>query len=494
MSGSPAGQLAVPSPQHATASAGRAGVLLTVCLGVGVATLNSTIANIALPQIGHSMRAGLTGLQWVANAYMVIYAALLLPAGRLADRMGRRTLFLAGASILTAGTACCAVAPGLGLLLAGRAVQAAGAAALVPATLALLPAEFGGWRRARAIGWWATAASAGMAAGPVAGGIMLAVAGWRSVFVLTVIVGAAAVALGRWLISPARHGRAALTGRAGSPDVVGAVAITIVLGACSFGLIEGQQAGWASAPVLAGFGAAAAALGAFAAAEQARARRGRQPLMPRGVWRIPRFTAASLGGLVYGLALFGLLFYLSLFLQQVQGRSALQAGLVFLPLTSTMAVTGPLAGWLTGRYGQRATAAAGAAVAAAGVLCLAVISPAESVASLAWRLALAGTGMGLMSTPLSSATIAALPEGSVGFASAMYNSSRQAGGVLGIALLGMLLAAGQAAARAAAAGPGLAFTHGLRLALVAAGLALAASASASALFLRGDTGTKRGRP
>jgi MFS transporter, DHA2 family, methylenomycin A resistance protein len=176
------------------------------------------------------------------------------------------------------------------------------------------------------------------------------------------------------------------------------------------------------------------------------------------------------------------LFYLSLFLQRVQGRSALDSGLVFLPLSGTMAISGPVAGRLTAAFGQRVIVVAGTVIAAAGVLSLAAISPDTSVASLAVRFAIAGVGMGLMAAPLSSAMIASLPSGSAGFASAMYNSSRQVGGVLGITLLGVILATRLHASTGQQA---LAFTSGVRLALFAAGLALVASAVTSGALIRG---------
>jgi len=470
---------------------GRPGALVTVCLAVGLATLGSTIVNIALPRMGQDMHTGLAGLQWVANAYMVIYAALLLPMGGLTDRVGRRGLFLGGTGILVVGSAWCAAAPDLALLLAGRVVQAAGAAGMVPATLALIPAELPDRRRrARAIGFWAGAASVGMAAGPLAGGVILLaggvildVAGWRAVFAFVTLAGAAMLAMGWRLIDPARHGRTAGTG---SADAAGATAVTVFLAALSFALIQGQPAGWSSSAVLIAFAVAASSLAAFIVVERLREGHGTQPLMPLTAWRIPRFVAASVGGISYGIALTGLLFYLSLFLQQVQGRSALGAGLVFLPLTGAMAITGPFAGEFTARYGLRTMAVCGMTVAAAGVLAVAVISPGESTASLAWRLAVAGVGMGMMSTPLSGAMITALPDGSAGLASAMYNSARQAGSVLGVTLLGVILAAGRAPAGVTAAGhPGQAFTDGLHQAMLAAGLTLLVSAAASAVLMPG---------
>jgi MFS family permease len=378
------------------------GVVLAVCSGVGLATLNATIVNIALPQIGHGMHAGLTGLQWVANSYMVVYAALLLPAGSLAARLGRRRLFLAGTALLT---------------------------------------------------------------------------GWRSVFVAVAAAGLATLVIAWTRISPARHGGAAA---AAWQDVAGAVLATACLAALSYALIEGQDQGWSSRGVVTAFAVAAGALAAFAVVERRRSRVGAATLMPPGVWRIPKFTAANAGGVVYGVALFGILFYLSLFLQQVQGRSALASGLVFLPLSGAMAVTGPFAGRLTARYGQRAVLTAGTLIAAAGAVSLAAISAGDDIAWLSWRLLITGAGMGLMAAPLSSAIISALPERAAGFASAMYNSSRQVGGVLGIAALGAIVAAG----RAAPGTPAAVFVHGLRLAMLAAGLALLASALISAVWLR----------
>ena len=194
-------------------------------------------------------------------------------------------------------------------------MQAVGAAALVLAMLALMPAEFPDRRRrARAIGWWASTASMSMAAGPLAGGAILDVFGWRGVFGFVALASAAMLGMGWRLIDPARHGRAKKTG---SADVGGAVTVTAFLAAPSFALIQGQPASWTSPAVLGAFAVALGSLVAFLLLEHCRARRGAAPLMPLKVWRIPRFVAANAGGITYGLALTGLLFYLSLFLQQV---------------------------------------------------------------------------------------------------------------------------------------------------------------------------------
>jgi EmrB/QacA subfamily drug resistance transporter len=463
-------------PPACSGPPGHRGVLVTVCLGVGLATLGTSIVNIALPQVGHDMHTGLTGLQWIANAYMVVYAALLLPAGGLTSRLGRRGLFLRGTAALTVGSICCAAATSLTMLLIGRTVQAIGAAAMVPATLAIVPAEFPDQRqRARAIGFWAGTASVGMAAGPLAGGVILHLAGWRAIFGAVSCTCVAMFILGWRMLSTARHGRA-LTRQ--PVDVLGAAAITASLAALSFALIQGRPAGWASPAVLASSAVSVISLCGFIALEH----RGAAPLMPLSAWRVPRFIAANMGGISYGLVLNGVLFYLSLFLQQVQGRTALDAGLVFLPLTGAMAVTGPVAGMLTARLGQRAVAAGGMMISAAGIFSLAMISPGESTVSLGWRLAVAGVGMGMTSTPLSGAMMTALPDGAAGFASAMYNTSRQVGGVLGITLLGVILSAGL---RAGGSQKGQAFSGGLHLALSAGGLILLATAVACAAMLPG---------
>src|SRR5579884_3067462 len=379
-----------------------AGVLLAVSAGLALATVNSTIVNVALPAIGRHLHADLVLLQWVVNSFTLVYCALLLPAGPVGDRIGRRRLLLGGMSVFAAGSVACAVAPDITSLIGGRVLQGIGGSAIVPGGLALLARQFGEpAARARALGVWAGVASLGLAVGPVVGGVLISGFGWRSVFWLLSGLAAASVVMVRRLVPERLHGA---DPQAAPFDWPGALLGGIWLAALSFALIEAHEYGWSSPEVLGSFKVTAASLAGFVRAEQRRPPQ-RPPLMPLGVWRSRSFIAANLGGLAYFLSLFGILFFFSLYLQQQRGDSALAAGLLFLPLTVVMAVLGPVAGRLVARIGVRPVVTVGFAVAGCGCLALAALPGGSGHVDLELRLLLTGVGFGLMSTPMTTPAV-----------------------------------------------------------------------------------------
>lgn len=441
-----------------------------MCLGLMLSMFTSTMVNVALPAIGTGLHAGATQLQWVVTVYTLCYGSLLLVGGGLGNRLGRRAAFLGGTVVFVAGSAACAAAPTIGLLLAARVLQAVGVAILLPQTLAVLVHEYVEPAvRARAVGIWAGVASLGLAAGPVLGGIVVDTLGWRAGFVLAAALGLVALALAWAALPVERHGRPTTSARL---DVTGAAFGTVTLAALVFGLTEGRDLGWGSPVTLAAFLLAAAAGAAFVAGQRRQDRSGGNPLMPRAIWR-PAFVAADLAGLAYFFAFFGVLYLFSLELQQHRGLSAIVAGLAFLPMTVLMAVLAPVAGRLSGRHGTRPVLLVGLVVTAVGAALLALLSADSSTADVVWRLGLVGAGSGLMSSPMSNQAVSSVDVAHSTTASAVHNTFRQVGSTLGVTVLGAVVQA-----------HGPAFAAGVRVAMVVVTGVLLVTAVAAGLLTR----------
>ncbi len=464
-----------------------------MCLGLMLSMLNSTLVNVTMPQIGAQLHASDSGLQWVADIYTLGYASLLLPGGALGNRIGRRPAFLGGVAVFLLGSLLCALAPDLPVLLVARFVQAAGVASMLPQTLAILVHEYAEpAARARAVGVWAGVASLGLAAGPVIGGVIIAVADWRTGFALTCVVAVVALLLGRRAIPAASHGRPADAGRV---DLLGAVLGVLWPAALVYALIEAGDIGWTAPGILVCYAVAALGLVAFGLSQRRRpsaAATGApdsgapntgapkpgapttpaSPLMPLQLWRSRGFIAANAAGFCYFFTFFGVLFFYSLDLQRDLHLSALATGALFLPMTLCMAGLAPVAGRLAARLGTRTVLGTGLLVTALGCLALAALPGHPALPDLEWRMALLGAGAGLMSSPMSNAAVSSVPTEHSGTASAVHNTCRQIGSTLGIALLGVLVH-----------GPD--FSAGLPSAmLLCAGLLLACAVTAFTLLAR----------
>jgi len=481
------------------------------CFGLFMVMLDNTIVNVAIPSIQRDLGAGVAGLQLVLDAYVLVFASLLLTAGSLGDRFGRRRVFRAGLVVFTASSALCGLAPSLAALVGGRALQAVGGAALLPTTLAIVAATFPDPReRVQAIGLWSGVSAMALAAGPVLGGLLTDALGWRWVFYVNVPVGVVAFLVAGRVIAESRN-------PVPRPlDLPGLVLGGVGLGAVTFALIEGNQRGWGSPAILVLLAFGVAALAGFVAVEARR----REPMLAMHLFRDRAFSSANAVALVVGFALLGFVFFNTLYFQAVQGWSPFQAGLRTLPNTLAVVVTAPLAGRLAGRYGYRLPVVAGLLLGAAALLLLTGIQVGTPYGALWWKLCMLGAGFGLAISPAVAAAVAAMPGGQAGVAAAVANTSRQVGGALGIAVLGAvatarftavlpgrLAAAGlpapvsdriQAAAGEAvgAAAPGgtagaaarhavaSAFVTGIHAAYLLAGLALAAGAVVAVVFLR----------
>lgn len=417
-------------PGNAAARAPRI-ALLAICLGYFMVILDTTVVNVALVDIQRQLGATVSALQWVVDGYVLVFASLLLTAGALGDRLGGKRVFVAGLALFTLASALCSVSPTLGALQASRAVQGIGAALLVPASLALLSHAFPvAEQRSRAIGIWGGVAGVAAALGPVVGGLLVHVFGWRSVFLVNVPVGALAILLTlRYVPTPPRL-------RQRGADLAGQVAGIAALGLLTFACIEGGSLGWRSPAIAGAFVGAALAAALFVRAE----RRTASPMLPLGLFRSPTFSAASTVGLLLNFAIYGELFCLSLYFQQVRGDSALVTGLALLPLVSCLAIGSYISGRAAARFGPRVPMAAGQAIGGAGLLALVLVGGGTDYAALCIPLAASGFGMALAMPAMTSAVIDAAPRERAGVASAALNAARQVGTVIGVALLGSLVA------------------------------------------------------
>ncbi|KQX52118.1 MFS transporter [Streptomyces sp. Root66D1] len=447
------------------------------CLGQFMVLLDNTIVGAALPDMQQRLGTGLTGLQWIVDAYVLLVAMLLLSGGVFADRFGRKRVYLTGVAVFTAASLLCSLAPSLGWLIAGRVLQGVGAAALSPASLALLTAAHPVPQdRIKAIGLWAGLSGIGLAAGPVAGGVLTDAFGWPAIFLVNLPIGAVLLLVGLRHLDETRN--------PGAPaiDVPGTVLSVLGVGVLTYGLIEGGARGWTSPVILGSFAVAAVLLAAFFAVEARRS----APMLPLGLFRQRLFTVSHTAMGVVGFALMGSSFFFSQFFVYVQGSSILRAGLQTLPLSLAMVVVSPYAGRLAARYGFRVVVTTGLALAGLGLLALGTVHADTGYGNVWWRLAVAGTGFALTLSPLTGAAIQSVGPQEGGLASGISSTARQIGAVLGVAVLGAVV-------RARRSG-GASFETGLDDAFLAAGALTLATAVVTGLWLArsGPAGSRAG--
>jgi DHA2 family methylenomycin A resistance protein-like MFS transporter len=418
--------------------------LVVMCVGMFLVLLDVTVVNVALPRLRADLGAGVGSLQWIVDGYAVALASLMLPCGDLGDRHGHKRVVLAGLAAFGTGSLAAGLAPGPGLLVAGRVVQGAGAALLLPGTLAVISrAHPDAAERARAIGIWAAISSLALPAGVIAGGALVDGPGWRWAFLVNLPVVAVALPVTARVVRESREPAAR------APDIAGAALAAALLATATFAIIARSPAA----------GVAAAALLAVLTAVE---RRRPEPMLPAALLRRPAFGAANAVSAAMNLGTLGTLFVLTLYLQDVQGRSALGAGVAILPAFGLLTVAAPLSGRLVGRIGPRRPMVAGLLIAAAGLALLA--DDALFAASVLW-----GLGLGLLTPSVVAAAMGAVQADRAGLAAAVNNTARQAGGAIGIAASG-----------AVAGSPGRAgFVQGFHtVALGAAALYVAAAALA----------------
>ncbi len=392
-------------------------VLLATVLGSGMVFLDGTVVNIAVPVIGRDLHAGISGVQWVLDAYLVVLSALLLLGGSLGDRYGRRRIFVIGLGAFTASSVLCGFAPDLGFLIAARALEGVGGALLVPGSLAILSSVFEEQDRRRAIGAWSGLAGISTAIAPLVGGWLTDSVSWRAIFFLNVPLAVGTLVALRHV--PETRDEDA----SGRPDVSGAILVALALGAMTAGLID--KVWWLE-------GVAAVLLLVFILVE----RRMAHPLLPLEVFASRQFTGANLTTLaVYG-ALGGVLFLVVLNLELVMGYSAVQAGSSLLPITALMLVLSPRMGQLSQRIGPRIPMTVGPLVVAAGTFLFARATPGHSyVDGVLPAVVVFGLGLAITVGPLTGTVLAAVEERHVGVASGVNNSVSRVAGLITVALL-----------------------------------------------------------
>ncbi|CAM5234171.1 MFS transporter OS=Streptomyces tendae OX=1932 GN=F3L20_25895 PE=4 SV=1 [Streptomyces tendae] len=400
-----------------------------MCVGLFLVQLDVTIVNVALPTIGAGLGTSVSGLQWVVDGYAVPFASLLLAGGTLGDRYGHRHLVLWGLAFFGVGSAACGLAPTDGVLIAARAVQGVGAAALLPATLAVITHAYPEKKeRAKAIGIWAAIAGLSLPLGPLLGGLLVAGPGWRWVFLINLPIIAAALVPVLKAIPPSREATA------GRLDIPGTVLGALVLTGCTLTLIEGGHSGWLTSATAVACLATLVLACAFLFTE----RRHPEPAVPLSLFRTRSFSTANGAALVMNLVGIGTIFITTLYLQDVLHLAPLLAGAGLLPMFVPLIGLAPLTGRITARCGPRLPATTGLLLGATGMALLATVEADTSYPGLLATLLLLGIALGLLTTPLVATAVSTAPHERAGLAGAVNNTARQTGGALGIALFGSL--------------------------------------------------------
>lgn len=406
-------------------------ILAICCLSLLLTGMDATIVNVALPSIQHDLHAALSGLQWVIDAYTLVVASLLLLAGSLSDRVGRRKVFQIGLLMFVAGSLLCSVAHSIGQLIAFRAVQGLGASMLNPVALSIIANAFQAPKdRARAVGVWGAVAGLSFAIGPLLGGFLTQSIGWRAIFWINVPIGVAAVGLALKYVPESKAARARRF------DPVGQALVFTGLAATTYGVIGGPEAGWSSPLILGLFAYALAAFGGFLAYEPRR----RDPLLDLRFFRSVPFSTATLLALGAFATFAGFLFLNTLYLQQERGLSAFHTGLCTLPMAVLMAIGSPLSGRLVGNHGPRPSVLLAGAGFLLSTLLLTRLSPTLPLGWLLLAYALFGAGLGMVNPAITDSAVAGMPLSQAGVAAAIASTGRQVGAAFGVAIAGTVVA------------------------------------------------------
>jgi EmrB/QacA subfamily drug resistance transporter len=402
-----------------------------VSFGLFMIMLDNTIVNVALPSIQRELHIGISELEWVVNGYALTFAVLMLTGGKLADLFGRRFIFIVGLVIFTGASLACGLAPNANFLIGARVVQGVGSALMNPATLSIITATFPPRQRGMAIGIWAGVSALALAIGPLVGGLITQHISWGWIFFINVPVGILAIVVARFVIKESRD-----TSAEQRLDLPGLLTSAIGLFALIYALIEANTYGWTSARILGFFALAVIGLVAFVLLEL----RQRVPMLDLSLFRNPIFAGANAIMLLVALAMFGVFFYVSLYVQNVLGYSPTQAGATFLPMTLCIVFLAPIAGRFTDRYGPRWLIAAGMTLVAGSLVIFAQLDLNSTFWNIFPGLLIGGAGMAMAMAPTTATAMHAVPVDKAGVGSAVLNSMRQVGGSLGIALMGAIVA------------------------------------------------------
>ena len=405
--------------------------LAAVAFGLFMIMLDNTVVNVALPSIERDLHISISELEWIVTAYALVFASLMITGGKLADMFGRRRLFVVGLVIFTLSSLACGLAPSAGFLIGARAVQGAGAALMNPATLSIITATFPPRQRGTAIGIWAGVSALALAIGPLAGGLIVDNINWNWIFFVNVPVGAAGIVASQIFIKESRD-----TSHEQSIDLPGLVTSGLGLFSLTYALIEGNVRGWASPEIIGLFAAAAVLMGAFVLVEH----RQRLPMLDLALFRNSSFTGANIVALLVSLGMFGVFFYVSLYIQNVLGYTPTQAGAMFLPMTVLIILVAPFAGRASDRVGSRWLMGGGMALLGVSLLFYQRAGVHSDFWTLLPAMVIGGVGMAMTMSPMTSAAMGAVPVDKAGVGSGVLNSFRQVGGALGIAAMGAIVA------------------------------------------------------
>jgi EmrB/QacA subfamily drug resistance transporter len=403
-------------------------VLAAVCIALFMALLDGSIVNVAIPNIAKGLNADFSDIEWVLNAYTLVFASLLVTFGRLGDMFGRKRYFIVGLATFGIGSLLCGLSSSVEMLIASRVVQATGAAFMMPATLSLTAVNFPAEQRGMAMGIWGAVTGIATAVGPSLGGWITEAAAWNYIFFINVPIVILAIPFALWAIPESRDERPHTV------DWVGALLSILMLGSFSFALIEGPSLGWNDALVMGLLVAAVGLFGIFLWWE----RRAAEPIMDLKLFRDPAFSAGNASGAILMFGMMGMFFMLPIYMQINLGYDAIKTGFALTPMSAAILVSAPLSGRLSDRIGSRWLVFAGMLTAAGAVMWLSFLPYGGGWQFLVGPLVVAGVGMGLVMAPMTSAVMAVAPKGEEGAASGVLSTMRQVGGLFGIAVLGAL--------------------------------------------------------
>jgi len=403
--------------------------LFAMCFALFMIMLDNTVVNVALPSIQRDLGASLSSLEWTVNAYTLSFAVLLVTGGRLGDIFGRRRMFLFGVATFAASSALIGLAPDQTWLVAGRAIQGIGAAFMMPGTLSIISNTFPPAERGRAIGTWAGVSALALAIGPAVGGALTEYVSWRAIFFLNLPVAIGAVVVTLFAVRESVD--PTVTKRV---DTAGIATLTVGLSALVLALVEGNSWGWGSAAIVALLATAAVGLVAFALVEL----RGKVPMVQFEFFRSRSFLGANTVAFVVSFAMLAMFFFIALYMQNILGYSALEAGVRFLPSTVVIIFTAPIAGRLADRIGPRPLMAAGLTLASVALYFQSTLTASSGYGDLLVPFMVMGLGMGLTMSPMSTAAMNAVSADKAGVASGILSMSRMVGGTFGVAAIGAI--------------------------------------------------------
>jgi EmrB/QacA subfamily drug resistance transporter len=445
--------------------------LIAVSLANFMCYLDNNVTNVALPTIQRNLHLSVAGLEWVVSSYLLVLAGLLLAGGRVADVYGRRRVFVIGLTVFTLSSLAAGLAGSGGVLIAARAVQGLGAALLMPATLAIILATFSVAReRAMAIGIWGAIGALALAAGPAIGGVISQHLHWGWIFLINVPIGVITLALGLWSIGESRSESAVRR-----LDLPGLVTSALGLFALTYALIEGQDDGWTSGPILGSFAVAVVAMTVFLLVES----RAEHPMVSLPIFRSRAFSGGIGTMMIWGFGILGIYFFTSLYLQEILGFSPTKAGLAFVPMAVCVAAFSAISPRVSAVLSPHRTVALGMLAMVAGLILFARQGAGAGYGSLMPGFLLFGAGAGVMNVPLTNAIMDSAPGAQAGIASALLNASREVAGLLGVTVIGAVLSSVRASSLRGGATPAAAFLDGYHVGLwvtigvIAAGVVLA---------------------